>query len=426
MKLKDDLLSGPEKEGELCDYEKLAINEKLHGYSYSEVSRQRLLTIAVELKYTDLAESCAAATTVYEERKLLLLFAKFLGNRMEYCSQPRPHGAIVNRIEMILPCGMHCVIRVDSTLLTNGCKQIDSRTDITQVQKKLLQERLEEAINQSIGSGTSAAFRFTFKGDMIQTVSLSAVKLVQVMDNWAALVDIIFADLTEPADLALKAKWRDMGERFVDCMLLMNYKFDMGPVEVKRFQLCMDLFTRLFRELIGQKAETNYVQNMSAGVFRYFAAEYGSIYAYNNTAMEACAGSGQNYFQHGTQHDVDGHRGKPLVEAVMDHHYIGRAVLMNKLVPGTLNKAVADGKAAIKPLRNEKDRKRRANNNAMQSGGVNLVGRTIKVGQRGSNGKLTFMHIALNAGDLMPVKAKRAISESCQLTNAICKRLKNK
>jgi hypothetical protein len=100
---------------------------------------------------------------------------------------------------------------------------------------------------------------------------------------------------------------------------------------------------------------------------------------------------------------------------------------MNKLVPGTLNKAVADGKAAIKPLRNEKDRKRRANNNAMQSGGVNLVdGRTIKVGQRGSNGKLTFMHIALNAGDLMPVKAKRAISESCQLTNAICKRLKNK
>jgi hypothetical protein len=105
----------------------------------------------------------------------------------------------------------------------------------------------------------------------------------------------------------------------------------------------------------------------------------------------------------------------------------GRAVLMNKLVPGTLNKAVADGKAAIKPLRNEKDRKRRANNNAMKSGGVNLVdGRTIKVGQRGSNGKRTFMHITLNAGDPMPVKAKRAISESCQITNGICKRLKTK
>ncbi len=104
---------------------------------------------------------------------------------------------------------------------------INERRDLTNAQKELLREKLEDAINKSIGSGTNGSFKFTYKGTMLQVVSLSEVKLVQVMNNWAALVDVAFAGLEKPADLELKARWCDVGERFVDCMLLMNYKYDM-------------------------------------------------------------------------------------------------------------------------------------------------------------------------------------------------------
>jgi len=264
MKLKD---SSAEL-GELDDLEKLAFNEKLHGYTDSGESRERLLLLADEL-HLGVSEEFHSIAEDFEKRKLLLLFAKFLGNRIEYCSVQRDRVAIVDRIEILIPCGLHNNIRVPSNLLTHLRKQINNRGDFTPLQRKLLGERLEEAINQSIGSGTNASFNYTYKGTMLQVVSLSGVKLVQVMDNWAAIVDIAFADLSNPDELELKGKWCDLGERFVDCMLLMNYKYDMEPSEVDRFQLCMDLFTYRYRELLGIDAETNYVQNMSSGVFRY-------------------------------------------------------------------------------------------------------------------------------------------------------------
>jgi hypothetical protein len=183
---------------------------------------------------------------------------------------------------------------------------------------------------------------------------------MQVMDNWAALVDVVFGGLTEPEDIERKLMWCDLGERFVDCMLLLNYKFDMTTAEeINRFQLCLDLFCSSYRDLIGMDRETNYIQNMSAGVFQFFISEYGSIYAYNNTAMEACAGRSQDFFQKGTQHDFDGHRGKSLIEAFMDTHFISRAIFMDALAPGTLGEAIDTGKAALNKIRNERVRAKR-------------------------------------------------------------------
>jgi len=141
--------------------------------------------------------------------------------------------------------------------------------------------------------------------------------------------------------------------------------------------------------------------------------------------MEACAGREQDFFQKGTQHDVDGHRGKTLIEAFMDHHMIGRAMVMDRLAPGTLEKAVAGGKVVKNADRNAKERKRRAEQKAMQADGVNLVeGRTLRVGHRNSNGKLEYTSMVLHAGDAMPAKEKRILSESDKLTKGILKKLK--
>ena len=84
---------------------------------------------------------------------------------------------------MLVPCGLHNNLRVPSSLLTYLRKEVNERSDYSVIQKKVLGERLEQLINQSIGSGTTANFSYTITGSRVQVVSLSGVKLIQVMDN---------------------------------------------------------------------------------------------------------------------------------------------------------------------------------------------------------------------------------------------------
>ena len=200
----------------------------------------------------------------------------------------------------------------------------------------------------------------------------------------------------------------------------------MNPAEVNRFQLCIDIFCNIYRELFGINAETNYIQNMSAGVFRYFANNYGSIYAYNNTAMEACAGREQDYFQKATQHDVDGHRGKKLIETFLDHHMIERTILMNKLNPGTLDTAIKTGKTTLHPIRNAKIAARRLAKKTIENDGVNLKpDRIIRVAGVNAIGKRTFTKCVLQVGDLVPKPTKRSISVEDMVLKSLVKKLKS-
>ena len=414
------------KPGEQRDYDKLVANERLHGIRTDDpITTNRLIDLAIEMKLISAAEFLACINE-FEKRKLILLFAKFLGNRIEYCNVKRDNIPIITRIEMLMPCGLHNNIRVPSNLLTNLRKEVSTRADFTAVQRKALGEKLEVEINKSIGSGNSANFKYTIDQTRVQVVSLSCVKLGDVMDNWASLVAIVFAGLNEPDQIDKTDKWTDLGERFVDCMLLLNYKYDMTPLEVIRFQLCMDIFCGIFRELLGVNAETNYIQNMSAGVFRYFASAYGSIYAYNNTAMEACAGREQDFFQKATQHDVDGHRGHKLIEAFMNHHMIERSLLMNKLAPGTLDKAIKVGKCTLNISRNRKENARKLAQKSMQTNGINLVAnRKIKIATKNAMGKIKCKTLILQPGDLMPTKEKRLQSENEKLQIRLVKKLKS-
>ena len=408
---------------ELSDYNKLVINERMHGINDADCT-QRLYDLAIELNITT-QEVYNGLPNEIARRKFILLFAKFIANRIEYCNVRHSHEPLVTRIEMLVPCGLHNNIRVPCNLLTHLRKVIDGRADMTVVQRKLLGEKLEETISKSIGSGTNSKFNYTYKGSMLQVVSLSGVKLINVMDNWASLVNVVFSDLDTPENLLLKMKWTDLGERFADCIMLLNYKFDMTASEVTRFQLCMDLFCSRYRDVIAINAETNYIQNMSAGVFRYFARAYGSIYAYNNTAMEACAGREQNFFQHGTQHDVDGHRGKSLIEAFLDHHMVGRAILMDQLAPGSLDTTISTGKSNRNEIRNEKDARRRLDQKDKQVNGINIVAdRKVRAGYYDDTCKLCFKDVILQIGDPMPEKARKPSTDSIILGKKIAKRLK--
>jgi hypothetical protein len=414
------------KNGQKSDLYKLEVNERIHGIKADDpMTTQRLIDLSIEMNLISL-DVFDALPSVFEKRKLILLFAKFIGNRIEYCNIERERTPIITRIEMLIPCGLHNNIRIPSNLLTNLRKEINKRNDLTAVQKKALGEKLEQTINESIGSGTNTNFNYTYKGSLLQVVSLSGVKLVQVMDNWAALVEVVFADLDDPVSIEQKLKWCDLGHRFVDCMYLLNYKYDMTTEqEISRFQLCIDLFCSCYRDLLGTNSESNYIQNMSAGVFSYFMSAYGSIYAYNNTAMEACAGREQDFFQKGTQHDVDGQRGKSLIEAFMDRHMIGRTMLMEKLAPGTLQKSVDIGKKIRNQALNLKVKARKIAKLSMQVDGINIVeNRKIRVAQKNEMGKVKYSYIFLKIGDRVPTPVRRVVNKKKTLQTKVVNILK--
>ena len=103
----------PSGKGEKSDREKLYMNEKLHGILDASCS-QRLQSLAMELGV--ITEADINPLSHFQIRKLNVMFAKFLGNRIEYCSVVRETDPIVTLIEMIFPCGMHNGIRIQPHL----------------------------------------------------------------------------------------------------------------------------------------------------------------------------------------------------------------------------------------------------------------------------------------------------------------------
>ena len=106
----------------------------------------------------------------------------------------------------------------------------------------------------------------------------------------------------------------------------------------------------------------------------------------------------------------------------MDHHFVGRAILMNTMAPGTLIKAVDNGKVTLNTIRSEKDKARRDKNKAMQANGINLVDRHIRVGKWDEKGHLSYTVQHLEIGARMPKKEKRAFSEEELLQKSLLKK----
>jgi hypothetical protein len=126
------------------------VNERIHGIDPNDpLTTQRLLNLVIELQLMDV-NTLDALPDEFEKRKLILLFAKFIGNRIEYCNVTRDRSRIVTRIEMMIPCGLHNNIRIPCNLLTHLRRQINERRDLTLVQKKLHGEKLEETINMHV------------------------------------------------------------------------------------------------------------------------------------------------------------------------------------------------------------------------------------------------------------------------------------
>ena len=166
------------------------------------------------------------------------------------------------------------------------------------------------------------------------------------------------------------------------------------------------------------------MQNMSAGVFRFFAKKYRSLYAYNNTAMEACAGQQQNFYFGGSNKDMDGYNGKELIKTFCDHHMVKRAILYDKVAAGSISEAVKSGKEILKDQRNLKINERKAQQLAsIDANGRNTVLRQVRVGEYDEHNKISFKMVTLQPGDTMPPKASKRIRDDHELESQIVKKL---
>jgi hypothetical protein len=108
----------------------------------------------------------------------------------------------------------------------------------------------------------------------------------------------------------------------------------------------------------------------------------------------------------------------------MDHHMIERAMLMDRLAPGTLKVAAIAGTTVKHSTRNHKDRTRRLQQRDMQEGNVNTIAnRKVRFAARNESGKITYSTIILQIGDRMPPKLEKLVSDTNILQKDILKKI---
>jgi hypothetical protein len=129
--------TGSSKKGELTDLKKLLANERIHGIDAADpTTTQRLLDLASELKVFTQEE--LRKRNAFQRRLLVLLFVKFIANRVEYCNVKRDRTPVVFRFEMLIPCGLHNIIRVSSTALQNLRTEVNNWIDLTSTTEKIV------------------------------------------------------------------------------------------------------------------------------------------------------------------------------------------------------------------------------------------------------------------------------------------------
>ena len=130
--------------------------------------------------------------------------------------------------------------------------------------------------------------------------------------------------------------------------------------------------------------------------------------------MEAFVGHERCFLFRGTQMDVDGNRGKPLVEAFMDHHMVARVITMDKVIPNKLKAAVNVGAALLRNKRNKKDKERYLKKKeTMDTAGCNIIdGLQIRKGYTDDKGKRRFSLVTIELGANVNSQKKRRSDSS--------------
>jgi len=265
-------------------------------------------------------------------------------NLLEYTAQANAADGLIWKREILIPCVLHKVNRINSTimlLLFNEATRLKGRK-ISEKDKVVIEiSQMANIVFSNISLGTvenigavAEACHYKFvqavdKGEFMP-IHVSCVRSNKLIDEAFAFIDRIFIDETDEAEIERKNQLKDIVELWWhirdDFLYSRHY---LSDDEIQQFQDAADEMQEMFIHLFGRKKITFYLNDMFAGIDRLFLQRYRSLYAYSNVGAEAYVGVLRSICDRRTN---GGHTGKGGKGGIVDTIFnwnarrIGRAL----------------------------------------------------------------------------------------------------
>lgn len=126
-----------------------------------------------------------------QRQEILLHFLMHFSVRVDYCRQPYKGGItpLLTQFEKAPPCSLHESMRVPENTLTHALQMVEDNDTITRKVKSDIFGMIQATINHTLGS--NHAVSITLNQGKVETVSMTAVKMMKVVEIFPALIDLV-------------------------------------------------------------------------------------------------------------------------------------------------------------------------------------------------------------------------------------------
>ena len=197
-------------------------------------------------------------------------------------------------VEKLVICVMHAENRITekvlSSLLSTGFKAPFRQPSEYAKYRKEVEDTVNRNIFNHVGSTTDGQWEFP-KPDKKQSSSKSKklmgdVKLTnEKARSFLCNVECLLPICLKGRDSVTVAKWEKAIQLCRESMEWIRKRENFTDTEILSFQDTADEFIKLWIDLNGTQAMTNYLHDLAAGHFSYYLRKYRNLYRYSQQGM---------------------------------------------------------------------------------------------------------------------------------------------
>ena len=207
---------------------------------------------------------------------------------------------LVEIIEILIPCILHCENRVGEKIITIILRR---QLDKFSGQKMDFIDAMDETFQTKVlGSVTSPShWRLKHSKDSDGQLKLESLQVRnQTVRKMLDSIDIIVEDAAGESDDEFKTKMIFAVASFKEAMKILTTHRSLTEEEMERFQDKIDDFYETWIDLFGEEGITNYIHLLGSGHMLYFLKKYGCLYIYSQQGWEDLNNRCQAYLLHNT------------------------------------------------------------------------------------------------------------------------------
>lgn len=304
------------KEGVGIDDSKVSKNLEIRNLSVGSPEYMRAYRYACE--YESKLEDMEPES--YEAQTIVLLWALYKGNRLDYCRNAIVEDALLFYPECCIPCTMHGEGRIGEGMLSRLQQETYNMWNSTVGQKAALAKMQEIAVlyNSALGGAYTESSYASFdpklmsyelkidvKANKVEPFKISCVRQRKIMAIWEKIVNCCFDSVDDGVPRVWlsehvvhterKEKLIEIGKLFIAIRDGLRGDDDLSDAAIDVLQVNMDNFCELHGLLYGVGVEQNYVHLWESGDMIFPVRRYRNIHRHNTTCMEATVGYVRGY-----------------------------------------------------------------------------------------------------------------------------------